>query len=152
MLAATGMLAGVEACVLIQKIRASNSRSVDAVMLTKSALASTAYTKYNSNRDSLFQLLASTWGIEREASALPVQAEVLRPWRRRYPLWTGHNMPARGWWLLPLFWAQPQKSAVPAGGAGCSFKQGPALGAEGALGIAWMCLYRCLVSESSNQG
>lgn len=59
MLAATGMLAGVEACVLIQKIRASNSRSVDAVMLTKSALASTAYTKYNSNRDSL----SSSWHL-----------------------------------------------------------------------------------------
>lgn len=35
MLAAVGMLAGVEACVLIQKISASSSRNVDAAMLTQ---------------------------------------------------------------------------------------------------------------------
>lgn len=59
MSAATGMLAGAEACVLTQKIRASSSRSVDAVMLTKSALASTVYIEYNSNRDSL----SSSWHL-----------------------------------------------------------------------------------------
>ena len=104
MLAATGMLAGVEACVSVQNIRASKSRSVDAVMLTKSALASTAYTKCNSNR----VLLASTWGIEPEASALPVQTEEQKPWKLRYPLWKRCSTPASGCWLL---WSKPEHSS-----------------------------------------
>lgn len=62
MLAATGMLAGAEACVLLQETRSSSSRSIDAVKLTKSAVASTAYTKCNSNRDSL----SSSWHLLRE--------------------------------------------------------------------------------------
>lgn len=85
MLAAAGMLAGAEACVSVQCSRASKSRSVDAVMLTKSALASTAYTKHNSNT-APFQLLASTWGIEPGASAVPVQTEEQKLWRLCYPL------------------------------------------------------------------